>query len=145
MDVFEQRFRSLYDLLKREIATDLEVRCPKTLTHPRTSSLVTFKLHYIVAAVASPYFAKFPPPTTGRILKNIDSDTFQQCISFMYLGEGSVVLTNDNVFLNRKVPSGRGKGARGPREYGSRARDPRARGSRARGARGGSLTPIDDV
>jgi hypothetical protein len=50
-----------------------------------------------VAAIASPYFAKFPPPTTGRTLKNIDSDTFQQCVSFMYLGEGSVVLTNDNV------------------------------------------------
>ena len=67
---------------------DIEEAKPKT---------VKFHLHHMIVLSSSSYFRTFPEPKTGRVINDVDADSFKICVRFMYLGECDGKLTHDNV------------------------------------------------
>ena len=103
----------LYDDARNGRGTDLEVLVPVARAKNEASSSTNnnindevdestkkFHLHHIIVAASSRYFATFPEPKIGRVIDDIDADTFSYCVEFMYRGDtrecnGSI--RNDNV------------------------------------------------
>ena len=56
-----------------------------------------FHLHHNIVASSSGYFSTFPEPKTGRVINDVDADTFEICVRFMYLGECDGMLSHGNV------------------------------------------------
>lgn len=57
----------------------------------------TFHLHHTIVSASSRYFATFPEPRAGRVIEDIDVDSFTICVKFMYTGEYRDSLSHDNV------------------------------------------------
>jgi len=66
-------------------------------TKIQRSNTASYHLHSTIAAASSKYFATFPTPKTGRIIDDIDSESFSICVQFMYTGEYQKGLSHENV------------------------------------------------
>lgn len=84
----------LFNNSKQGRGTDLEVQCPKKLGE---SELQSFHLHSCIAAETSEYFDKIILPHANGIslIQEVDAETFELCIRYMYLQK--LAVTHENV------------------------------------------------
>ena len=68
-----------------------------TTTKKQQYNTLSYHIHSTIAATSSKYFTTLPNPKTGRIIDNIDSDSFSICFQFMYTGEYQKRLSHKNV------------------------------------------------
>lgn len=47
---------------------------------------VSFHLHSTIVAASSAYFETFPEPKAGRVIDDLDAETFSICVRYMYTG-----------------------------------------------------------
>mmetsp|Transcript_21536 Transcript_21536/g.46834 ORF Transcript_21536/g.46834 Transcript_21536/m.46834 type:complete len:718 (+) Transcript_21536:66-2219(+) len=90
--------QGLYYDARKGRGTDLEVIVPNNDDEGNrdnsdnndgkaAAATTSFHLHHTIAATSSRYFATFPEPKVGRVINDVDSETFSICVKFLYMGE----------------------------------------------------------